>query len=127
MGNVWNFQYLYELQFFNCPACNYKDKSKQEFVDHACAVHPESITYLMNFSDINDVICPWNRIDIKEENIIDKYSAKKNEVTEKSDDERSVQNLEESDVEIVEVDTKYDIIESKKSLAKDKNLVLCCL
>ena len=88
MKNLWKFQSLYELQFFNCPACDYKDKSKQEFVDHACNVHPESINCLMNVSDIHDVVCPWNRIDIKEENVteneienvveIDKNSIKKN-------------------------------------------------
>ena len=82
MGNIWKFQSLYELQFFNCPACDYKDKSKQEFVDHACTVHPESINHLiLNIQDgsIDDVVCPWkrneanteiNRIDVKEEELV---------------------------------------------------------
>ena len=69
MVNIWKFESIYELQFFNCPACVYKNKSKQEFVDHACNIHPESATYLMNISDIDDVICPRNEIDIKDENI----------------------------------------------------------
>ena len=62
MGDVWHFQSIYELQFFNCPACDYREKSKQKFIDHAINVHPESATYLMNVSDIDDVVCPWNEI-----------------------------------------------------------------
>ena len=69
MRNLWKFQSIYELQFFNCPACDYKDKSKQDFVDHACNLHPESVTNLKSISDIDDVVCTWNEIDIKEENI----------------------------------------------------------
>ena len=67
MENMWSFHSIYELQFFNCPSCNYKNKSKQEFVDHACNVHPESINNLMNIKDIGDVVCPWNEIVIKDE------------------------------------------------------------
>ena len=120
MGDVWHFQSIYELQFFNCPACDYREKSKQKFIDHASNVHPESATYLMNVSDIDDVVCPWNEIDMKEENIIDnkdrnmtkinENSKKENAVTVvKNKDERSVEN--ESDIEILE---DNDIIESKK-------------
>ena len=67
MGILWEFQSIYELQFFKCPACDYTEKSKQKFIDHAWNVHPESATYLMNVSDIDDVVCPWNDIEIKEE------------------------------------------------------------
>ena len=67
MENLWSFHSIYELQFFNCPSCNYKNKSKQEFVDHACKVHPESINNLMNIKDISDLVCPWNEIEIKDE------------------------------------------------------------
>ena len=65
--NLWEFKSLYELQFFNCPACDYKNKSKQKFVDHACNIHPESINYLMNVQDGSigeDVLCPWNKNDV---------------------------------------------------------------
>ena len=69
MRNLWKFQSIYELQFFNCPACDYKDKSKQDFVDHACNLHPESVTNFKSISDIDDVVCTWNEIEKKEENI----------------------------------------------------------
>ena len=68
MQNIWGFQSIYDLQFFNCSACNYKDKSKQEFVFHICNIHPESINNLiLNIQDgsIDDIKCPWNK---KEEN-----------------------------------------------------------
>ena len=58
--NPWNIQSLYDLQFFNCPSCNYKDYSKQEFVNHAYNVHPEAYQYLNNIKDgsIDDLITP---------------------------------------------------------------------
>ena len=111
MGNIWKFESIYELQFFNCPACDYKNKSKQEFVHHACNVHPESVNNLTNVSDIDDIVCPWNETDIKEENItnivkknvvkINKNAVKVNAVIVQSDDKRSAKNLEENDVEIL--------------------------
>ena len=79
MQNFWDFQSIYELQFFHCPACSYEDKSKQEFVDHICNIHPASINHLiLNIQDgsLDDIVCPWNkkestteiiRIDVKEE------------------------------------------------------------
>ena len=82
MQNIWGFQSIYDLRFFNCPACNYKDKSKQEFVFHICNIHPESINNLiLNIQDgsIDDIKCPWNRkeesteiidIDVKTEEFI---------------------------------------------------------
>ena len=82
MRNIWDFQSIYELQFFNCPACDYKDESKQEFVDHMCKIHPESINHLiLNIQDgsLDDILCPWNKkdenteiidIDVKEEGFV---------------------------------------------------------
>ena len=201
MENLWKFQSIYELQFFNCPACDYKDKSKQEFVDHACNLHPESVTNLMNISDIDDMVCPWNEIDIKEENFsnivnenfvkIDKNAeiennavivitsevkkvecnhcglkfpheavllkhislvhggihgkqsndqlavnntyvvkmdintVKENEAVVKSDDEKSIENLEENDVEILDHDINdddYDPLESGNGLTKSSKI-----
>ena len=65
----WNIQSLFELQYFVCPSCTYKNHSKQEFVDHAYNFHSESISQLKSITDdsISDVICPWNEIEIKEE------------------------------------------------------------
>ena len=43
MKNPWTISSIYELQYFNCLSCSYKNKSKQNFVDHAYECHPESI------------------------------------------------------------------------------------
>ena len=68
-GNPWNIQSLYELQFFNCPSCGFKDKSKQRFIDHAYKSHSDSINILLNIDDksLTDIICPWKIINIKKE------------------------------------------------------------
>ena len=62
MENPWNIQSIYDLQYFNCPSCVYKNHSKQELIDHAYDFHPESIEYLMHVNDksLIDVILPWN-------------------------------------------------------------------
>ena len=58
--NPWNVQSLYDLMYFNCPSCTYKNNFKQEFVDHAYNFHPESSQYLTNISDgsMTDVEIP---------------------------------------------------------------------
>ena len=62
--NVWNIQSLYDLQFFNCPSCTYKNNLKQEFVNHAYELHPESDQYLKNITDgsLSDVEIPNSNI-----------------------------------------------------------------
>ena len=62
MANPWNINSIYELQFFNCPSCIFKNNSKQEIVNHSYQFHPESIDFLANISDnsLSDVICPWS-------------------------------------------------------------------
>ena len=62
MENLWSFYSIYELQFFNCPSCNYKNKSKQEFVNHANGNHNfVNDQFLNEVSDdsLDDVDCPW--------------------------------------------------------------------
>ena len=73
MEDPWSIQSLFELQFFVCPSCTYKNNSKQEFVYHAFNFHPESIHKLKTINDdsISDVNCPWNDIEIKEEEILE--------------------------------------------------------
>ena len=68
-GNPWKIQSLYELQYFNCPACHYKNRSNQEFINHAYETHPESIEDLKNITDasMDCVVCPWDNVDIKDE------------------------------------------------------------
>ena len=70
--NPWNIQSIYDLQYFNCPSCEFKNHSKQEFVNHAFGSHPASIEHLSNIQDnsFNDVMCPWDIKDVKiEENV----------------------------------------------------------
>ena len=64
MENPWNIQSIYELLFFNCPSCIFKNNSKQEFISHACELHPESIEYLKKINDksINDIILPSKHV-----------------------------------------------------------------
>ena len=67
--NNWNIKSLYDLQYFNCPSCPYKNNLKQEFVNHAHIFHPESNKYLRNIADdsISDVYIPsTNSTEIKE-------------------------------------------------------------
>ena len=70
-NNPWNIQSIYELQYFNCPACNFKNQFKQKFLLHANEFHPECIPYLSTIPDdsLNDVICPWKstEFDLKQE------------------------------------------------------------
>ena len=68
-GNQWKIQSLYELQYYNCPACHYKNRSNQEFINHAYETHPESIENLKNITDVSmeGVKYPWDDIDIKAE------------------------------------------------------------
>ena len=69
-NNPWHIQSLYDLLFFVCPSCTYKNNSKQEFVEHASSEHPESINQLQNINDgsTSDVNFSWNsEIDVKDE------------------------------------------------------------
>ena len=68
--NPWNIQSLYDLQFFNCPACPSKYILKQEFIYHAHNFHPESDEYLKNITDgsLSDVEIPFEtKLDLKYE------------------------------------------------------------
>ena len=60
VDDPWKVQSLYELQFFNCPGCIYRSKSKQEFVNHIYGDHPEAIITLRNVKDdsLNDIENP---------------------------------------------------------------------
>ena len=69
MDNPWHIQSIYDLQYFNCPTCEFKDYSKQEFVNHAHDFHPTSIPFLVNIKDesLMDIIFPWDVKNIKTE------------------------------------------------------------
>ena len=71
MENPWNIDSIYDLQYFNCPSCLFKDPYKQKMINHAFEFHPDSTIHLMNIKDnsLIDIICPWNNIEIKKEQI----------------------------------------------------------
>ena len=62
--SLWNIKSLYEFQYFNCPVCVFKDRSKQEFIDHAINIHPESANGLSNVRDdsLSDIDWPFEQI-----------------------------------------------------------------
>ena len=60
MENPWSIYSIYELQYFNCPSCSFKDHSKQDFVNHAFEFHPEFLNYLkIHDNSLDDIIRPW--------------------------------------------------------------------
>ena len=67
MESPWNIQSIYELQYFNCPSCFFKDNSKQEFINHACEIHPESIEHLKNIQgkSLTDIVLPWGEVAVQ--------------------------------------------------------------
>ena len=67
MHNPWKITSIYDLQYFNCPSCVYKNHSKQEFINHAYEVHPVCVNHLDNVDDnsLGDISCPWNNSDVK--------------------------------------------------------------
>ena len=67
MENPWNIISIYELQYFNCPSCIFKNNSKQEFINHACESHPETIEHLKNIQDksLADIVLPWSEVSVQ--------------------------------------------------------------
>lgn len=67
MENPWNIKSVYELQYFNCPSCVFKDNSKQIFINHACEKHPEAIEHLKNIQDksLADTVLPWSQVSVQ--------------------------------------------------------------
>ena len=67
--NPWNVQSIYELQYFNCPTCDFKNPLKQALITHAFELHPEAVEHLSNIDDgsLDDVNCPWTLPKIKSE------------------------------------------------------------
>ena len=71
--NPWNIQSIYDLQYFDCPSCEFKNHSKQRFVNHAFDSHPNSIEYLSLIHDgsFDDVVCPWDIIKMEDKVSVD--------------------------------------------------------
>ena len=60
--NPWAITSIFQLQYFNCPSCDFRNQSKQSFVEHAFEIHPESIEFLIKISDgsLDDIDYRWN-------------------------------------------------------------------
>ena len=60
-NNPWAIDSIFEMQYFNCPSCNFRTQSKQSFVEHAFEEHPESIEFLVKISDgsLDDIDYRW--------------------------------------------------------------------
>ena len=54
----WDVKSILEFQYFNCPTCPDKYGLKQDFINHATKIHPESIDYLKKISDGSFI--PWS-------------------------------------------------------------------
>ena len=82
MENPWNIGSIYELQYFVCPTCVFKNQSKQDIINHAYEFHPDSIEFLNNIKDnsLENIVCPWKtkiedplRCEIKSEESAENY------------------------------------------------------
>ena len=63
MSSPWGMKSINEFQYFNCPKCEFKHQSKQEFINHANELHLESIEHLELMEDLDEVVCPWKKSD----------------------------------------------------------------
>ena len=116
MENPWNVHSIYDLQYFNCPSCIFKNNSKQEFINHACELHPESVTYLENIIDnsLADVVCPWNNHFVDVNMQIDEPNYDQYDI---DDSKEGIKNLE---YEIIE-----DVHENKRNIQKALKAYKC--
>ena len=76
MKNPWQIQSIYDLQYFICPSCDFREHSKQEFIDHVFDIHPDSTEYLMNVQDnsLEDIVFPNIKNEVKAELIVEQSS-----------------------------------------------------
>ena len=126
----WNIQSIYELQFFNCPSCIFKSRSKQEIVNHAFEIHPESIKSLKNIKgeSLKDIVLPWNEnIPFESQNVSKIKTEIKEElqIKEEIDEDFDSIPFESDDLDLDFLDAnykicKYDLSEDPKT-TKTKN------
>ena len=59
-----NFKSLFDFQYFVCPLCPFKWRSKQGFIDHVWQKHPVLVEKMKNLQDdsMDGVILPWNQM-----------------------------------------------------------------
>ena len=97
MDNPWNIESIYELQFFTCQTCIFKNHSKQEIINHAYETHPESIECLKNIKDesLKDLLLPWNEnIPFESQNIskMEQETKEEPKIKEELDEDMDDQN-----------------------------------
>ena len=51
--NPWDVISIYDFNFFCCPECDGKSRSKQEFINHASISHPQVSQGLLNLDGRN--------------------------------------------------------------------------
>ena len=121
MENPWNIKSINELQYFVCPACCFKDRSKQEFINHAYNFHSNCVSYLDKISDgsINDILCPWNeKIKIENENL-NKYTEDIEMPYENTTEDSKIDIESHIKVEAVDnFDQTEDIIKTESSIQR---------
>jgi len=71
-SSPWSMKSIDDFQYFNCPRCDFKHQSKQEFINHANELHPESIEHLEQMEDLDGVLCPWKKNNKKEKTTLEK-------------------------------------------------------
>ena len=129
MTNPWDIKSIYDLQFYNCPSCVYKDQSKQEIIYHAYEFHPDSVDFLVKIKDdsFTDIICPWDTtIKIKNEieaNMVDSSMVEVHIKTEESHEDFPL-NSEDLDKEKIKEEINSDIDEeiNKVEIDNDKDI-----
>ena len=129
MMNPWDIKSLYDIQFFVCPSCIFKDSSKQNIIYHAYKFHPESTNYLDNINDdsLTGMIIPWKLEEYKKFDGI-----KKEEFNDDNDtyDDNYFDDFDGIDPSMIEVCPKSEFVQETekyktepifKELSNDKN------
>ena len=122
MENPWNIQSIYELQFFNCPAsCDFKNFSKQEFINHIHLSHFGAVPYLMNIKDgsLDDINCPWNHKVTDEFKTI--FVSNKLAETEDIDLKENILEIHDDNFDIKEEDEYIDGVGNDSLLNQDSS------
>ena len=117
--NPWHIQSLYELQYFNCLSCSYKNKSKQDIVNHVYDLHPEAIDALNNISDgsTENLDLPWRLKEFKVE-LFENPSPQQGD-EQQSDHDDDIKYYETSDQEIFDFTSKsHNANDNNKDLYK---------
>ena len=110
----WNIQSLYDLQFFNCPSCEFKIHSGQDFIDHAYNSHKECMEFLRNIEDdsLDGLICPW--ISIEEVFKAEDFFDESDKLTNLDDDQSQSGDMKDSKIHCKPCDLYFGSLSSLK-------------